>query len=209
MGAPPITTEALVAYNDLRAFVGLDAVGLEAIGQWAFANGLTNNREPYQQDLMGVGLYYSMQGAKVGWIRDDAFDPQIVADIQRSAREGRTGEVMTMVEAHGHPGYADHLTASGLVDVFVNTLKMEPHYGGWMHGRVHGPLPFMDGAGASVATSHDLNHLTVLSHDQTEPFMNDTFDWPQWPALDVPEPDVIDYFQSMVALGDPRGDTRF
>ncbi len=36
--------------------------------------------------------------------------------------------------------------------------------------------------------------------------MNDTFDWPQWPALDVPESDVIDYFQSMVVLRDPHGD---
>jgi endoglucanase len=36
--------------------------------------------------------------------------------------------------------------------------------------------------------------------------MNDTFDWPQWAALDVPWQDVIDYFQSMVVLGDPLGD---
>ncbi|MEL6981266.1 MAG: hypothetical protein AAFO29_02460 [Actinomycetota bacterium] len=207
-GRTPITTEALVTYNGLRAFFGRDAVDMEAIGRWAFANELTNNGEAYAQDLRGVGLYYGMQGAKVGWIRDDAFDPQILADIQRAARQGDTGAVMTMVESFGHPGYAAYLTQSGLVDAFVNTLEMEPHYGGWMHGRVHGGLPFSDGTGASVATSHDLNHLTVLSHDQTQPFMNDTFDWPQWPALDVPEPDVIDYFQSMVVLSDPRGNTQ-
>jgi len=207
-GRTPITTEALVVYNDLRAFVGLDVVELEAIGRWAFANDLTNNGEAYEQDLRGVGLYYGMQGAKVGWIRDDAFDPQILADVQRAARQGDTSAVMTMVEAFGHPGYAGHLTQSDLVGAFVNTLKMEPHYGGWMHGRVHGRLSFSDGTGASVASSHDLNHLTVLSHDQTEPFMNDTFDWPQWPALNVPGPDVIDYFQSMVVLSDPRGDTQ-
>ena len=205
-GRTAITTEALVAYNGLRAFHGLGATQPEAIGRWAFANRLTNNSEAYGEELTGVGLYYGMQGAKVGWIRDDAFNPQILADIQRTAREGGTGAVMTMVEAYGHPGYADHLTQSGLVDAFVNTLKMEPHYGGWMHGRVHGGLPFSDGTGASVATAHDLNHLTVLSHDQGQPFMNDTFDWPQWPALDVPESDVIDYFQSMVVLGDPHGD---
>nr|MCH9760645.1 cellulase family glycosylhydrolase [Actinomycetes bacterium] len=35
--------------------------------------------------------------------------------------------------------------------------------------------------------------------------MNDTFDWPQWPALDVSHSGVLEYFQSMVALGDPLG----
>ena len=35
--------------------------------------------------------------------------------------------------------------------------------------------------------------------------MNDTWDYPQWPALNVPNKKVIEYFQSMVALGDPRG----
>jgi endoglucanase len=206
-GRTAITTEALVVYNDLRAFHGLDEVQPEAIGRWAFANNLTNNSEAYGEELTGVGLYYGMQGAKVGWIRDGAFDPQILADIQRTAREGGSGEVMTMVEAFGHSGYADHLTRSGLVDAFVNTLKMEPHYGGWMHGRVHGALPFSDGTGKSVATAHDINHLTVLSHDQQQAFMNDTFDWPQWPALDVPESVVLDYFQSMVVLGDPHSDS--
>ncbi len=204
-GRTAITTEALVSYNGLRAFLGLGAVELDAIGQWAFANSLTNNREAYAQDLKGVGLYYSMQGAKVGWIRDDAFDPKLLADIQRTARQGDPSAVMTLVETYGHLGYADYLTQSGLVDTFVNTLKMEPHYGGWMHGRVHGGLSFSNGSGAQVATAHDLNHLTVLSHDQTQPFMNDTFDWPQWPALEMPKADVIDYFQSMTVLGDPRG----
>jgi hypothetical protein len=46
----------------------------------------------------------------------------------------------------------------------------------------------------------------ILSHDQTRPFMNDTFDYPQWPALTVPNKKVIEYFQSMVTLGNPRGD---
>ena len=204
-GRTPITTEAHVAYNGLRDFLGLDPVSLDEVGEWAFAEGLTNNKEAYGDDIPGVGLYYSMQGAKVGWITDDAFDPQIVADIQLAAREEETGEVMTMVGAYGLEGFDTYLRDNGLVDEFVNTLKMEPHYGGWMHGRVHGWLDFEDASGKDVAIAHDLNHLTVLSHDQTQPFMNDTFDWPQWPALDVPQADVANYFQSMVTLGDPHG----
>ena len=35
--------------------------------------------------------------------------------------------------------------------------------------------------------------------------MNDTFDWPQWPALDVSDAGVMEYYQSMVVLGDPVG----
>lgn len=205
-GRTPITTEALVVYNGLRSFLDLDHVGLETIGQWAFENTLTNNTTAWGGDLQGVGLYYGMQGAKVGWIRDEAFDPQIVADIQREARLGTTENVMDMVVEYGHLGYANFLESEGLVDEFVNTLKMEPHYGGWMHGRTHGWLAIPDETGADVAIAHDINHLTVLSHDQMQPFMNDTFDWPQWPALEVPEEDVLDYFQSMVTLGDPLGD---
>ena len=200
-GRTAITTEAHVAYNALRAFLGQPSVELEPIGQWAFANSLTNNSEPYDQDIQGAGLYIAMQGAKVGWIRDDAFDPQILADIQRSAREGRADTVMTMVESYGHAGFGQYLEQNGLVDHFLNTLKMEPHYGGWMHGRMHGGLLI-----GNAATAHDVHHLTVLSHDQTQPFMNDTFDWPQWPALEVPESDVINYFQSMVLLGNPNGE---
>ena len=204
-GRTPITTEAQVVYNGLRDFLGLDAASLDEVGEWAFDEGLTNNEQPYGEDVPGVGLYYMMQGAKVGWIADDAFDPQILADIQLAAREDEIDEVMMMVDAYGLNGFGDHLEQEGLVDEFVNTLKMEPHYGGWMHGRVHGWLKFEDGTGSEVAIAHDLNHLTVLSHDQTQPFMNDTFDWPQWPALDVPQADVANYFQSMVTLGDPHG----
>ncbi|WP_299478300.1 cellulose binding domain-containing protein [uncultured Roseibium sp.] len=202
-GRTAITTEALVAYNGLRGFLGFEDLDIVTIGQWAFDNDLTNNDQAWGQDLEGVGLYYAMQGAKVGWIRDDAFDPQLIADIQRTVRLGDPADVMAMVEANSHDGFADYLTRNDLVDTFINTLKMEPHYGGWMHGRVHGGLTFPDGQGARA---HDVNHLTVLSHDQTQPFMNDTFDWPQWSALDVPHQDVIDYFQSMVVLGDPLGD---
>ena len=36
--------------------------------------------------------------------------------------------------------------------------------------------------------------------------MNDTWDYPQWPALDVSDKRVIEYFQSMVTLGNPLGD---
>ncbi len=205
-GRTPITTEAMEMYNGLRAFLGLDSVQMETVGQWAFDNMLTNNDMPYGDDLNGVGLYYAMQGAKVGWISDDSFDPQLIADIQRTARLGSKDDVMDMVRANAHDGFAEYLESEGLTDTFVNTLKMEPHYGGWMHGRTHGFLEFDDESGKQVAIAHDLNHLTVLSHDQTQPFMNDTFDWPQWPALDAPEEDVIDYFQSMVILGDPHGD---
>jgi|GEM_PF-6821901 len=205
-GRTAITTEAMVAYNGMRAFFGEDPVEMTDVGEWAFANNLTNNTVPYGDDLNGVGLYYAMQGAKVAWIRDDAYDPQILADIQRLAREGKTDEVMAMVEEHGHAGFADYLRETGLMDAFVNTLKMEPHYGGWMHGRVHGWLDIPGEDGAPVAIAHDINHLTVLSHDQTQPFMNDTFDYPQWPALEVEDQDVIDYFQSMLVLGEPLGD---
>ena len=85
---------------------------------------------------------------------------------------------MAMVREFGHEGFADYIQQSGLQDAFINTLKMEPHYGGWMHGRTHG---FLDVEGVAIA--HDINHLTVLGWDQSQPFMNDTFDWPQWPAL--------------------------
>ena len=69
-----------------------------------------------------------------------------------------------------------------------------------MHGRTHG---FRDIEGVAIA--HDIHHLTVLGWDQNEPFMNDTFDWPQWPALDVSDNTVVNYYQGIVALGDPLG----
>ncbi|KZR68757.1 Cellulose binding domain protein [Prochlorococcus marinus str. MIT 1313] len=199
-GRTAITTEALEAYNALRMFSGLEAVTIEAVGEWAFANGLTNNSQAWGNDEQGVGLWYAMQGAKVGWIVDEAYDPQILADIQRTARLGDPADVMAMVEEFGHQGFAEYLQSNQLVETFINTLKMEPHYGGWMHGRTHG---FLDIEGGAIA--HDINHLTVLGWDQSEPFMNDTFDWPQWPALDVSDQVVIDYFQSMVSLGGPLG----
>ena len=197
-GRTAITTEALEAYNGLRAFAGLEAVGIEAVGEWAFANGLTNNSQAWGDDTKGVGLWYAMQGAKVGWIADQAYNPQILADIQRTARLGSQDDVMGMVREFGHEGFADYIEQSGLRDTFINTLKMEPHYGGWMHGRTHGFLNIED-----VAIAHDINHLTVLGWDQDQPFMNDTFDWPQWPALDVSDSTVINYYQGIVSLGDP------
>ncbi|MFN0143100.1 MAG: Calx-beta domain-containing protein [Mycobacterium sp.] len=199
-GRTAITTEAVVAYNDLRRFAGLAPTTIEDVGRWAFANSMTNNTQASGNDLQGVGLYYAMQGAKVGWIADAKYTPQIVADIERTARLGSADQVMAMVALYGHAGYAKYLIDNGYQTAFINTLKMEPHYGGWMHGRTHGGL-IIDGA----ATAHDVNHLTILSHDQTRPFMNDTFDYPQWPALTVPNTKVIEYFQSMVTLGDPRG----
>ena len=141
-----------------------------------------------------------MQGAKVGWIDQDKYDPQILADIQRTARLGDPADVMTMVREFGISGYADYLEQYGIADTFISTLKMEPHYGGVMHGRTHGFLSI-----EGVAINHDINHLTVLSWDQSQPFMNDTFDWPQWPALDVSDSGVMEYYQSMVVLGDPVG----
>ena len=197
-GRTAITTEAMEAYNGLRAFSGLEAVDIETVGEWAFASGLTNNSQAWGNDTKGVGLWYAMQGAKVGWIADEAYDPQILADIQRTARQGSADSVMAMVREFGHQGFADHLEQNGLQEVFINTLKMEPHYGGWMHGRTHG---FLDIEGVAIA--HDINHLTVLGWDQSQPFMNDTFDWPQWPALDVSDQTVINYYQGIVALGDP------
>jgi len=204
-GRTAITTEAHEAYNNLRAFLGLSPVTMEEVGEWAFSESLTNNSQAWGNDLLGVGLWYAMQGAKVGWISDGAYDPQILADIQRTARtvEDPTAmrdQVMDMVRQYGHEGYADYLEQYGIVDTFINTLKMEPHYGGWMHGRTHG-FRSIEG----VAINHDVNHLTVLSWDQMQPFMNDTFDWPQWDALDVSDSGVIEYFQSMVSLGNPVG----
>jgi endoglucanase len=205
-GRTAITTEAMLAYNDLRAFIGLPPMSFEQVGQWAFDEALTNNSQAWQNDLKGVGLWYAMQGAKVGWITDDAYDPQIIADIQRTARTicnpiEMKSLVMDMVRQHGLEGYAEHLEENGMVDTFINTIKMEPHYGGWMHGRCHGYRSI-----EGVAINHDVNHLTVLGWDQMDPFMNDTFDWPQWPALNVSDSGVIEYFQSMVILGDPVGD---
>lgn len=197
-GRTPITTEALVAYNGLRAFAGLNAVAIEDIGRWAFAEGLTNNAKAWGNDLQGVGLWYAMQGVKVGWIADSSFKPELLADLQRTARLGSSDAVMAMVREVSHDGFADFLISEGLQEAFINTLKMEPHHGGWMHGRTHGFLPIERGA-----IAHDINHLTVLGWDQRQPFMNDTFNWPQWPALNVSDNTVINYFQSMVALGGP------
>jgi hypothetical protein len=205
-GRRAITTEAMGAYNNLRAFLELSELSYEEVGQWAFDESLTNNSQAWEDDLNGVGLYYAMQGAKVGWITDEAYEPQILADIQRTARTvcnpfEMKAAVMAMVREYGLAGYADYLEENDMVDTFINTLKMEPHYGGWMHGRCHGYRSI-----EGVAINHDINHLTVLSWDQMQPFMNDTFDWPQWPALDVSDSGVIEYFQSMVVLGDPVGD---
>jgi endoglucanase len=197
-GRTAITTEALLAYNGLRDFAGLAPSSIEAVGSWAFENGLTNNSQPGVNDLQGVGLWFAMQGAKVGWIADMSYDPQILADIQRTARLGSSGDVMQMIEQFGHEGFANYLTTNQLEEHFINTLKMEPHYGGWMHGRTHG---FRDIEGVAIA--HDIHHLTVLGWDQNEPFMNDTSDWPQWPALDVSDNTVINYYQGIVALGNP------
>ena len=199
-GRTAITTEAMDAYNNLRAFLGLSASTIDDVGEWAFAEQLTNNADPYGNDIQSVGLYYAMQGAKVGWIAQDKYDPQILADIQRTARLGDPVDVMSMVREVGISGYADYLEQYGVADTFISTLKMEPHYGGVMHGRTHGYLSI-----EGVAINHDLNHLTVLSWDQSQPFMNDTFDWPQWPALDVSDSGVMEYYQSMVVLGDPVG----
>ena len=199
-GRTAITTEAMDAYNNLRAFLGLSASTIDDVGEWAFAEQLTNNADPYGNDIQSVGLYYAMQGAKVGWIAQDKYDPQILADIQRTARLGDPVDVMSMVREVGISGYADYLEQYGVADTFISTLKMEPHYGGVMHGRTHGYLSI-----EGVAINHDVNHLTVLSWDQSQPFMNDTFDWPQWPALDVSDSGVMEYYQSMVVLGDPVG----
>ena len=193
----------MLAYNDLRAFIGLPERSIEQVGQWAFDESLTNNSTAWGNDLLGVGLYYAMQGAKVDQRRrlrspDPRRHPAHRCTVQNEAQ--MRGLVMDMVREFGHPGFADFLEDNGKVDTFINTLKMEPHYGGWMHGRTHG-FRSIEG----VAINHDINHLTVLSWDQMQPFMNDTFDWPQWPALDVSDSGVIEYFQSMVTLGNPVG----
>ena len=133
----------MVACNNLRGFPRIAEASIEEVGQWAFDESLTNNSTAWGNDLLGVGLWYAMQGAKVGWIADEAYDPQILADIQRTARTvqdpvAMQAAVMDMVRQFGHDGFADYLEQYDIVDTFINTLKMEPHYGGWMHGRTHG-----------------------------------------------------------------------
>ena len=79
-GRTAITTEALIAYNALRAFAGLEPASIEQVGQWAFDNGLTNNDQAWGTTFSAL-TWYAMQGAKVGWIADDSYDPQIPADL--------------------------------------------------------------------------------------------------------------------------------
>ena len=84
-GRTAITTEAVIAYNALRDFLGLQSTDIKTIGEWAFANDLTNNDTAWDMDVYGVGLFYAMQGAKAGWIADEHFDPDILAEVQRTA----------------------------------------------------------------------------------------------------------------------------
>lgn len=105
---------------------------------------------------------------------------------------------MQMARSYGHRGFADFLQQNNLQESFINTLKMEPQYGGWMHGLTHSFRNIENGA-----IAHDINHFTVLGWDQSELFMNDTFDWPQWLALNVDDQTVINYDQIIVSLGNP------
>ena len=139
-GRTAITTEAMEAYNNLRSFLGLSALTIEDVGEWAFAESLTNNSQAWGDDIQGVGLYYAMQGAKVGWIADESYDPQILADIQRTARLGDPDDVMDMVRQFGHEGFADYLEQYGIEDTFINTLKMEPPLR-WLDARKNSWFP--------------------------------------------------------------------
>ena len=76
---------------------------------------------------------------------------------------------MLLVREFGHEGFADYIQKSGLQDAFINTLKMITGAGLGVPMAVEG-----------VAIAHDINHLTVLGWDQSQPFMNDTFE--EWPA---------------------------
>jgi len=49
-GRTPITTEALLAYNNLREFAGLAPATLDEVGEWAFANEMTNNSQAWGTD---------------------------------------------------------------------------------------------------------------------------------------------------------------
>ena len=121
-GRTAITTEALGAYNNLRAFLDLPAVRIEDVGRWAFSAGLTNNTTALDEDVSGVGLWYAMQGAKVGWIADAAFKPQLLADLQRTARLGEPDDVLQMAREVERRGFIDQLIPSGGVEAFINTL---------------------------------------------------------------------------------------
>ena len=68
-GRTAITTEAMAAYNHLRAFLELPALTYEEVGQWAFDEALTNNSQAWGDDLKGVGLYYAMQVQRSAGLR--------------------------------------------------------------------------------------------------------------------------------------------
>ena len=71
---------------------------------------------------MKCGLWYAMQGIKVGWIAQDKYD-QILADIQRTARLGDPTDVMTMVRSSGSLDTLTILSNTVLL-TFISTLKM-------------------------------------------------------------------------------------
>ena len=50
-GRTAITTEALTAYNNLRAFFDLPAARIEDVGRWAFSAGLTNKAPSFRWGL--------------------------------------------------------------------------------------------------------------------------------------------------------------
>ena len=129
-----------------------------------------------------MGLYYAMQGAKVGWIADDKYDPQIVADIERTARLGSADDVMAMVAEHGHEGFADFLMDNGYDQAFIDTLKMEPHYAGWMHDRAQGKLSIEGSPPRMTSITSQCSAMTSCSRS------NDTWDWPQWRRSTSPMP---------------------
>ena len=111
-GRTAITTEALVAYNNLRQFAGLRSATLDDVGNWAFANSLTNNAQAWDNDLQEWACTTQCRGQ--GRLdRRRQIRPQIVADIERTARLGSATDVMAMVEQYGHPGYAQYLMDNG------------------------------------------------------------------------------------------------
>ena len=82
-GRTAITTEALTAYNNLRAFLDLPAARIKDVGRWAFSAGLTNNATASKADVSGVGLWYAMQGAKVYVVEPE--DTDVATTVQTAA----------------------------------------------------------------------------------------------------------------------------
>ena len=255
-GRGPINTSAHLAYNNLRNFLGLSSLTLSAIGEHAYKNGMTNNS--WQQWVVssgfdkGVGMYYSMQGAKIGWIKPlsqlpadkQNFDAisNVFIDLQIYARDypnttqngfnefryqnengtvtgaNKTYDevktfVLNTVATYGHTGFSDYLQADTVnrLNPFISTLRMEPHYAGYMHSKVHGGsnVPNTSKNGSDY-TVHSVNHFTVTDFNHTVQNRNDGFVWAQCqPQDNCNIAGFINYFHNILLLKELNNTPQF